>query len=184
MALAELERGRNADVDPLVQRWALAYPLSIGTVHAGDWPSSVPDLLVAEGRLGVALDEDPADARASLERAVAMACDGDDWLRRHPAEIEWWGGQFSSGRLAADSDLLDRVGAAHRAVSDRSIDAWGAPYGSDLRLLNGLGGIPTLHYGPGDAGLAHAPDESVPLADVATTARVLALLALDVCGTD
>ena len=58
-ALVELERTRNADVDPLLERWPIAYPLSIGTVHAGDWPSSVPDLLVADGRLGVALDEDP-----------------------------------------------------------------------------------------------------------------------------
>jgi acetylornithine deacetylase len=57
-----------------------------------------------------------------------------------------------------------------------------APYGSDLRLLTGTGGIATLHYGPGDAVLAHAPNESVPLADVATAARALALLALDVCG--
>jgi acetylornithine deacetylase len=42
--------------------------------------------------------------------------------------------------------------------------------------------VPTLHYGPGDAVLAHAPDERVPLADVHTTTRTLALLALDVCG--
>ncbi len=181
-ALVELERIRNAEVDPLLERWPIAYPLSIGTVHAGDWPSSVPDLLVAEGRLGVALDEDPADARAALEAAVATACSADGWLRAHPAEVEWWGGQFSSGRLPAESDLLARVRAAHRAVSDRRIEAWGAPYGSDLRLLNGIGGIPTLHYGPGDSALAHAPDESVPLMEVVTTARVLALLALDVCG--
>ena len=181
-ALVELERIRNAEVDPLLERWPIAYPLSIGTVHAGDWPSSVPDLLVAEGRLGVALDEDPADARAALEAAVAAACSADGWLRAHPAEVEWWGGQFSSGRLPAESDLLARVRAAHRAVSDRRIEAWGAPYGSDLRLLNGIGGIPTLHYGPGDSALAHAPDESVPLMEVVTTARVLALLALDVCG--
>jgi acetylornithine deacetylase len=60
---------------------------------------------------------------------------------------------------------------------------WGAPYGSDLRLLSGLGGIPTLHYGPGDAGLAHGPDESVPVEEVATAARTLALLALDYAGS-
>ena len=57
----------------------------------------------------------------------------------------------------------------------------GAPYGSDLRLLAGAG-IPTLHYGPGDSRLAHAADERVPLAEVHTAARALALLALDVCG--
>ncbi len=58
-ALGRLESERNADVHPLVRRWPIAYPLSVGTVRAGDWASTVPDLLVAEGRLGVALDESP-----------------------------------------------------------------------------------------------------------------------------
>jgi acetylornithine deacetylase len=182
-ALADLERHRHASVDPLVARWPLAHPLSIGRVRAGDWASSVPDLLVAEGRLGVAIGESTGHARAELERAVAEACERDRWLRDHPVEIEWWGGQFASGRIPPDSDLVDRVRAAHRAATGgRPPDVYGAPYGSDLRLLTGLAGIPTLQYGPGDARLAHGPDETVPVADVATTARTLALLALDVCG--
>jgi acetylornithine deacetylase len=184
-ALADLERRRHAAVDPLVARWPLAHPLSIGRLRAGDWASSVPDLLVAEGRLGVAIGESSDHARADLEHAVAEACERDPWLRDHPVEVEWWGGQFASGRIPPDSDLVDRVRAAHRAASGgRPPDVYGAPYGSDLRLLTGLGGIPTLQYGPGDARLAHGPDESVPVADVATAARTLALLALDVCGAD
>jgi acetylornithine deacetylase len=69
------------------------------------------------------------------------------------------------------------------ATDGRPQEVYGAPYGSDLRLLAGLAGIPTVQYGPGDARLAHGPNESVPLNDVATTARTLALLALDFCGT-
>ncbi|MAT06053.1 MAG: peptidase M20 [Acidimicrobiaceae bacterium] len=182
-ALQALEARRNADVDPLMTRWDLAHPLSIGTVHAGDWASSVPDLLVAEGRLGVAVGEAVEDARADLEAAVAEACTTDAWLRDHPVEVEWWGGQFASGRIDADSDLVDRVRRAHGTASDnRPVDVYGAPYGSDLRLLTELGGIPTIQYGPGDAKLAHGPWESVPIDEVATTARTLALLALDICG--
>jgi acetylornithine deacetylase len=182
-ALQRLEQRRNTDPDPLMARWPIAYPLSIGRVTSGDWASSVPDLLIAEGRLGVALGEPPAHARAALEEAVAEVCADDPWLREHPVLVQWWGGQFASGRLPQDSDLADRVDAAHRTVTGAaSPSRSGAPYGSDLRLLSGIGGIPTLHYGPGDALLAHAPDESVPLGEVATTARALAVLALDVCG--
>jgi acetylornithine deacetylase len=181
-ALADLEQRRNRDVDPLLSRWALAYPLSIGVVRAGSWASTVPDLLEAEGRLGVALDEDPSAARSALEEAVAVACRDDAWLSRHPVEVEWWGGQYASGRLPPGSDLLDRVRSCHAATSERPIDVWGAPYGSDLRLLVGLGGVPTLHYGPGDAALAHAPDEWVSIEEVRACARTLARLALDVCG--
>jgi acetylornithine deacetylase len=153
--LRELEATRNAEVDPLMRRWTVAYPIELGTVTAGDWSSSVPDLLVADGRLGVALDEDTEAARGALEEALARVSAADPWLQRHPVEVEWWGGQFASCRLTP---------------------------GSDLRLLAGLGHIPTLHYGPGDSALAHAPDESVPLAEIATAARTLAMLALDVCG--
>jgi acetylornithine deacetylase len=182
-ALQSLEAARNTSVDPLMGRWPLAYPLSIGRITAGDWASSVPDLLLAEGRLGVALDEPVAFAQSALENAVTEACHADPWLRDHPVSVEWWGGQFASGRLPESSDLADRMAAAHISVGGAAQQTSGAPYGSDLRLLSGIGGIPTLHYGPGDALLAHAPDESVPLADVATAARALALLALDVCGT-
>lgn len=185
-ALGELERRRNVDVHPLFVRWDIAYPLSIGVIRAGDWASTVPDLLVAEGRLGVALGEPVADARAAMEQAVAEACDTDAWLRTHPVSVEWWGGQFASGQLDGRSDLLDRVRAAHHLAAGDQVSpaVWGAPYGSDLRLLTGLGGIPTLQYGPGDAALAHAPDESVPIAEVVTCARTLAALALDFCGVD
>lgn len=182
-ALERLEAARNADVDPLMARWPIAYPLSIGTVHAGDWASTVPDLLVAEGRYGVALDEPVESARAALETAVAQACEDDPWLRRHPVEVTWWGGQFASGRLPAGSDLADRVARAHAAAGGAAQQTWGGPYGSDLRLLTAAG-IPTLHYGPGDAALAHAADERVPLAEVHHCARALALLALDVCGEE
>jgi acetylornithine deacetylase len=181
-ALAELERRRHEAVDPLMTRWALAHPLSIGTVRAGDWPSSVPDLLVAEGRLGVALGEPVEEARRQLEEAVAEACADDPWLREHPVEVEWWGGQFAAGRLPQGSDLVDRVRAAHDAVNGGPLDVYGAPYGSDLRLLTGLGGIPSVQYGPGDAMLAHGPFESVAVEQVFTTARTLAALVVDICG--
>jgi acetylornithine deacetylase len=183
-ALQDLERRRHVVVDPLMERWPLAHPLSIGTVTAGDWASSVPDLLVAEGRLGVALDEPVADARAALEDTIAAVNADDPWFHEHPVEVEWWGGQFASGRLAVGSDLAERVRAAHRVTSVTGAqlpDVYGAPYGSDLRLLSGLGGIPTVQYGPGDVRLAHGPAESVEHADVIATARTLAALALDVC---
>ena len=182
-ALRELETRRNAESDPLFDRWDIPYPLSIGTVQSGQWASSVPDLLVAEGRLGVALGEPAPAARAALEEAVATACAGDAWLRAHPVAVEWWGGQFDSGALLDGSDLLEKVRAAHHAVTGGARQQiWGAPYGSDLRLMTAIGGIPPVHYGPGDVTLAHGPDESVPTAEVLTCARALAVLALDHCG--
>lgn len=56
-----------------------------------------------------------------------------------------------------------------------------APYGSDLRLY-AQGGIPTLHYGPGDVTFAHAPREQVDIGELLRTTRTLALLAARRCG--
>jgi acetylornithine deacetylase len=181
-ALSELESSRNADVDPLMKRWPIAYPLSIGTVHAGDWASTVPDLLIAEGRLGVALDESIDRARADLEAAVAHACSLDPWLRDHPVTVEWWGGQFASGRTRSDASIISLVRQAHARATGSEPDTYGGPYGSDLRLLTGIGGIPTLQYGPGDTVVAHAPDEFVAIDDVVTCAEVLADVIVEFCS--
>jgi acetylornithine deacetylase len=181
-ALRELEAARNRDAHPLMQHRTLPYPLSVGTLRAGDWASSVPDLVVAEGRLGVALGEPVADARAALIDAVAAVCAADPWLAQNPVQVEWFGGQFGSSVLEHGSPLLPLVAGAHRRVTGRAPAVLGAPWGSDIRLLTDLGGIPAVHYGPGDVRKAHGPDESVPVEDLVTVTRSLVMLIARACG--
>ena len=181
-ALRRLEAERNRDASPLMARYALPYPLSVGTVRAGDWPSSVPDLLVAEGRLGVALGEPVDQARAALERAVAQVCADDPWLRENPVRVEWFGGQFASGAVEPEDPVVGLVSAAHARLHGSRPAVHGVPYGSDQRLLTGLGGVPTVLYGPGDVRHAHAPDESVPVEELVRVTRTLVLLVATACG--
>lgn len=177
-ALRSLEKSRNVDLPRIFEGNVMPYPIEVGTVRAGDWASSVPDLLVAEGRLGVRLDEDPAHARAAFEEAVASA--DDPWLRENPVLVSWPGGQFASGRLEPGHELIGQVmGAVADVSGSRPVEA-AAPYGSDLRLYN-AGGIPSLHYGPGDVRFAHAPREQVELAELREVTRALALLAVRRC---
>jgi len=183
-ALDELEKRRNAKKDPLFKRYPLPFPLMVGTVRAGDWPSSVPDQLVAEGRIGVALGETIADAREDLERAVAEACSSDPWLAEHPVKIEWFGGQFASGHIPSDHALVKLVSGIHETFEGSAPEVHGAPYGSDLRLMVGLGNVPTLHYGPGNVRHAHAPNEHVPVAQLRAVVRTLVLSILRFCGHD
>jgi acetylornithine deacetylase len=180
--LAELERERNARVDPLMAEYPVAYPISVGILSAGDWASSVPDLLTAQGRLGIAIGEDPADARAALTERVADVCARDPWLRDHPVTVSWPGGQFASGRLPAGDPLLGLVQDAVADVGGTRPRERGAPYGSDSRLYNGAG-IPTLHLGPGEVRHAHSPDEQVALAEVGAVAAALVLVILRTAGS-
>ncbi|MFI9175523.1 ArgE/DapE family deacylase [Streptomyces lincolnensis] len=182
-ALARLEADRNRDPDPLMAEYPIPYALSVGVLRAGDWASSVPDLLVAEGRLGVRLGEDPASAREEFERCVAAACAAEPWLRAHPVSVTWPGGQFASGRLPAGHPLPDVIRSAHTdVVGGPAPRERGAPYGSDLRLYGGAG-IPTVQYGPGDIRVAHSPREQVSVREVVAVARTLALTVLRTVGT-
>jgi acetylornithine deacetylase len=181
-ALRRLERERNAVKHPIMERWDLPIPIELGTIAAGDWASSVPDRLTSNGRMGVGIGEDVAAARRALEEAVAEASAADPWLRDNPVEVQWWGGQFAPGLTDEDAAIIGVVERAHAAVSGRAQARWGTPYGSDLRLMTNMGGVPTVHYGPGDASLAHAPRESVPIDELLTAARALTMVALELCG--
>ncbi|MBR7744599.1 ArgE/DapE family deacylase [Phycicoccus sp. BSK3Z-2] len=175
-AVRALEARRNVDPDPLFDGNDLPYAITIGTVRAGDWASSVPDLLVAEGRLGVALGESTRAAQVEFERAVAESAVGDPWLAEHPPRVTWPGGRFASGRLPEGHPLAGEVADAVEAAGGARPGTGAAPYGSDLRLYAGEG-VPTLQYGPGDVRLAHSTRESVPLEEVHAVARTLAVLA-------
>ena len=133
--------------------------------------------------MGVVLGEDPDVVRAAMSEAIADASARDPWLREHPARVEWVGGQFASGQLPDAHPLLGEVQAAVADATGRPRpDPGAAPWGSDLRLYTGIGGIPSLHFGPGEVAHAHAPREQVVIADVADVARSLALLAVRRCG--
>lgn len=180
-ALLQLETRRNRRVEPLMREYPVPYPISVGTLRAGDWASSVPDLLIAEGRLGVRIGEDPTAARRELEASVGAVAKQHPFLRNHPPVVTWTGGQFRGGHLRTGHPLRDIVARAHDDLAtEAQIRERGAPYGSDLRLYEAAG-IPTLHYGPGDVRLAHSPGESVAIADVVRATQTLVLTILRLC---
>ncbi len=188
-AIITLERARNerlraADSSGLFSRYRTPNAICIGVVRAGEWASSEAEQLVAEGRYGIGVGEDPAVARAELEQTVAAAAAQDPWLRDHPPTLEWWGGRFDPASTPMDSPVVQTLAACDQAVRGTPATFEGMTYGADMRLLVNVGGIPTVLYGPGDVRDAHRPNESVAIADLQTATRVLALTALRFCGYD
>lgn len=181
LALRDLETERNVEPDVRLRQHRLPYSLSIGTISAGDWPSSVPDRLVAEGRYGVVIGEPSAAARKIFEERVVEACRRDPWLADHPATVSWSGGQFGSGQLPTGHPLLSWVQTAAAEIRGHTPPERAAAYGSDLRLY-AAENIPTVHFGPGDVRLAHSPREQVEMSDLISTAQSVALLILRTCG--
>lgn len=184
-ALMELERERNEGVaDPLFAGYRLPYALSVGKVRAGDWPSSVPERLILEGRYGVAVGENLDTARRQFEQRVAQAAEADAWLRDHPPRIEWWGGQYAPASIPSGHPLVTTLCDAYLGASGTSAQVAGMTYGADMRLLVNEGSTPAVLFGPGDVRHAHRHDEFVAVSDLAIAARTLALLSLRYCGYD
>ncbi len=182
-ALMQFEADRNRGHDHVFTA-SIPYALSFGMIQAGEWSSNVPDRLVAEGRFGVQLDEDPRLARARFEDVVTEVAVKDPWLRENRPVVTWPGGQFASGAIDHDHPLIEETIAAVVAVGGPRPPLVAGVYGSDLRLYTGIGGIPTLHYGPGSISQAHSPLEHVPLDELVTVAQSLTVLTMRRCGVD
>jgi acetylornithine deacetylase len=180
-ALRDLEARRQPVEDPRFAGERYPYGISVGRLAAGDWASSVPDRLVAEGRYGVRIGEPVEVARAVLEQHLAEACAGHPWLAAHPVRVTWTGGAFASGELPPGHPLLPAVRSAVADAGGGAAPERAVPAGTDLRLY-AAAGVLALHYGPGDLHLAHGPGERVPVAEVGTAARAFALLAVRSCG--
>lgn len=182
-ALEELEAERCERLaHPLYDGYEVPFAICIGRVHGGVWASTVPEALVLEGRYGVGIGEDLDAARRELEDAIETAAADDDWLVEHPPIVEWWGARFAPAAIAANHPLVTMLSGALESVTRKAPVIRGMPYGADMHLLVNQSGVPTVMFGPGDIRLAHAPDESVPIAELEAATRALVVAILRYCG--
>jgi acetylornithine deacetylase len=180
-ALNKFEMDRNSDPDELFARWQYPFAISVGTIQAGEWSSSVPDRLVAEGRLGVKPGETIETAKNSFAQMLHTICQSDEWLAEHPVEIEWPGGMFAPGATQIDDAVVQYVVEAHSNQFGVKPLIYGAPYGSDLRLWSAVG-VPTIQYGPGDVTYAHTANEFVDLDETLAAAKTFVQLLVNEFG--
>jgi acetylornithine deacetylase len=167
--LHALERRINAAVEhPLMRALELPYPVLVGRVQGGEWSSQVPDRVEFEGRLGVPVGADPAEARAALEAALAAALDDGE----APAEVHWTGGAFAPAETRAGHPWVAVVAGAVADERGGPPALAGVPWGADMRLFRARG-IPCVMAGTNGIERAHAVDEWVAADELVALARVL-----------
>jgi acetylornithine deacetylase len=181
-ALLQLESDRNQAFHHPLFKGTLAAPISVGTIKAGDWPSSVPDSLVAEGRYGVLPGEEIRAARRKLETTVREIAAEDPWMRDHPPLVEWFEGQFEPAETPLDSGFIPMLQQSHQTITGSPLKMHGVPYGSDLRFFTNYSKIPAVLYGPGSVDQAHAANEFITLDDVFIASRITAAMIASWCG--
>jgi acetylornithine deacetylase len=183
--LMKLEEERNATLrHPLYERLRNKVPMNVGVVRAGNWASTVPESLVAEGRIGLIPGEEIESFREMVAGRIAAVAEGDSWLREHPPKLEWFGGQFAPAEIPPDAPICEALKGAHERVTGEKPAVEGVPYGADMRLFIRFGEMPCVMYGAGDVNVAHAPDEHVSVAELMTATKTIACLLSDWCGVE
>jgi acetylornithine deacetylase len=183
--LRELEQERNGVLGhPLYYGVSNKVPINIGVVRAGNWASTVPESLVAEGRVGLIPGEEVDPFKDLVSERIATVAERDPWLREHPPELEWFGGQFAPAEIEPDAPICEAVKEAHERVTGEAPAVVGVPYGADMRLFIHFGGIPCVMYGAGDVNVAHAPDEHISVTELLSATSTVACLLADWCGVD
>jgi acetylornithine deacetylase len=177
------EKERNETIShPLYDHMENKFPISVGVVKAGEWASTVPDTLIAEGRLGFLPGETIEGMMNQAEDRIAAVAAADPWMKDHPPTVEWFGGQFAAAEISADEPIAKAVSAAHKAVVGQEPEIIAFSAGTDMRLFTEIGGIPTCVYGAGQVHLAHQPEEYIKIPDLLTSVEVLTQLIIDWCG--
>jgi len=172
VALAE-SRGQY----PLFDQFPNPAPLTIGELHAGDWPAQAPQKAVFTGVLGILPDRTKEQVMADLNNLI-KDCD-DQWLAEH-FEIEFTY-RHDACVLDPEHPVVQTLKAAAQesgcegkiSAMTASCDAWW--YANQL-------GIPTCWFGGGDLGVAHSNNEHMPVGDMLTAAEALVRYIRKWCG--
>ncbi|PWW30208.1 4-acetamidobutyryl-CoA deacetylase [Cytobacillus oceanisediminis] len=183
--LQDLEKARNLKItDPLYSKIPIPIPINIGKINSGEWPSSVPDIAVIEGRMGVAPDEDMKSAEKELELCMKKAAEKDDWLKKNPPQVEWFGGRWIPGNLEENHPLMSVLSESFEAVKGKQPVVEASPWGTDGGILSRIGDTPVVVFGPGVTEAAHDVNEYIPIQEVFDAAEIIALAIMDWCGTE
>ena len=163
---------------------AIESPLKFnpGIIRGGDWASSTPAWCEVDCRIGLLPGTEVAEAQAGVERCIAAAAKGDNFLANNPPVVEWHGFLADGYVLEPGSEAEAVLAAAHEQVFGKAMEARVSTAVNDTRFYGRYFGIPGLCYGPKGEG-AHAFDERTNLEQLKKTTLSIAAFIADWCGT-
>lgn len=180
--LRKLETERNERItDPFFDSIPIPIPINIGKIQAGDWPSSVPDLAIIEGRMGVAPNETQEEAKREMAAALSQVSNADTWLEENNPMLEWFGASWLPGDLDPEHELIRVLSESYKGVKEQEPLIEASPWATDGGILSKVGGIPVVVFGPGVTETAHQANEYIRLEDVFESAEIIALTLLKWC---
>lgn len=182
----QLEKVRNTRLldDPLYKNVPIPIPINIGKINGGTWPSSVSDLVILEGRLGVSPNETIEEAKLEITRWLKTLSLMDDWFIENPVEVEFFGARWLPGSIDLEHPFMESLKKSYQYVYKNEPIIEASPWGTDGGLFSHIKQIPTIVFGPGETKVAHYPNEYIDLDELFSCAEVIAYTLLDWCGVD
>ncbi|MCJ7524978.1 MAG: YgeY family selenium metabolism-linked hydrolase, partial [Candidatus Aminicenantes bacterium] len=191
------ERGRNAiymgaraclEVEKLNERLKQDDFLGQGSVTVSEFVSASPSLCAVADFARIHLDrrltggESKESALAEISELVKDMAATPEVL--HYREKSYTGLEYGMEKyyptwtVAADHPAVTRAAAVFRSLftQEPRVDKW--TFSTNAVTINGIYGIPTIGFGPGDEVMAHAPNEKIPVDDLVRASAFYALYAL------
>ncbi len=181
-SLIELDESRAARVRfPLFEKGSgRSCHLNIGTMKAGDWPSTVAGFAEMECRISFVPGETREDIQRVVESTIREVAEDDPWLREHPPLVEWFGWRADPWYQDPSDPFVRMVISSVESVMGRKMEVVGSAAGLDTRFSQYFG-FPAVSFGPGGEN-THGIDEYVDLETFETATKVIALTTLEWCS--
>ena len=182
-ALAALRRHEaHLNEDPPPPYDAFEHPINLnpGVISGGDWPSTVAASCTLSCRIGLYPGQDPEEARAGVESAIAEAVAASPRLAENPPRVRYDGFSCEGSVIGEDEPLVRALSEAYASLHGENPRAMATTATTDARHFIRTG-IPAVCFGPRGEGI-HGIDERVSLRSVVESAQVLGLQVRDWCG--
>ncbi|MDR3472766.1 MAG: M20/M25/M40 family metallo-hydrolase [Devosia sp.] len=161
----------SSDPEPSMPAGGLPYAVNLGTLHAGDWISTVPSSATLGVRVGFPRSWTPARAEEEARRVIADFATAAAFPA--PPKVTLTGFRAKGYLLDADAPLVRDLSAAHRDAHGVAPATFTIGSTTDARTYLNEFGIPAVCFGA-VAHDMHGIDESVELQSIVDAARTLA----------
>lgn len=163
---------------PGFEKYQQPMQVNIGTIHGGEFPSTVAGHVTIEGGVGFLPNKNLRMIKEELQQAI-QAVD-DPWIRDHSTldfpklHNEAFESPFDHPLVTTLKQSCERVGLHP--------DVCGLDVSCDARLYAIKGKMPTLVFGPGHIADAHSHHEKIKVDDILSAAQALLNFLIDWCG--
>ncbi|MDD2964447.1 MAG: YgeY family selenium metabolism-linked hydrolase [Bacteroidales bacterium] len=188
------ERGKNAiymasraalEIEKLNDRLRTDDFLGKGSVTISEFVSGSPSLCAVADYAHLHLDRRLTwgETKESAVAEVDQALEGIE----HTTEVLWYDGKAFTGKeygmekyyptwkIAEDEPIVTTGAETFRQLFAREplVGKW--TFSTNGIAINGMHGIPTIGFGPGNEVMAHAPNEKTPVSDLVAASAFYAL---------